>query len=69
MQARISLPAAPLAPSDDPDFAGGLAGGIAALAGIDLQHPTQLALPPLDDGLRAFYRDDPLQPWFVQGRR
>jgi len=47
---------------------GGLLGQIAALAGINLQDPTQFAPPPLDDGLRG-YRDDGLQPWFVQGRR
>ncbi len=62
-------PAPPLAPSDSPNYVGGLAGRIAALAGIDLQHPTQFAPPPLDDGRRGFYRDDPQQPWFVQGWR
>ena len=59
----------PLAPSDDASFVGGLAGRIAALAGIDLRNPTQFAPPQLDDRLRDFYRDDPQQPWFVQGRR
>jgi hypothetical protein len=33
------------------------------------QDPTQLAPPPLDDQLRGFYRDDPMQPWFVQRQR
>jgi len=41
--------AAPLAPSDDPSFSGGLLGGLAALAGIDPQNPSQPAPPPLDD--------------------
>ena len=27
------------------------------------------APPPLDDDLRGFYRDDPVQPWFVQRQR
>jgi hypothetical protein len=41
-------PAAPLAPSDDPNVSGGLLGRFAALAGIDPQNPNQPA-PPLDD--------------------
>jgi hypothetical protein len=64
-----SAPAAPFAPSDDPNFSGGLLGRLAALAGIDPQNPTQPALPPLDDSLRGFYRDDAVQPWFVQRQR
>jgi len=64
-----SAPAAPFAPSDDPHFSGGLLGRLAALAGIDPQNPTQPALPPLDDSLRGFYRDDAVQPWFVQRQR
>jgi hypothetical protein len=64
-----SAPAAPLVPSDDPDFSGGVLGRLAALAGIDPQNPTQPALPPLDDSLRRFYRDDAVQPWFVQRQR
>jgi hypothetical protein len=39
------------------------------LAGIDPQNPTQPAPPPLDDQLRGFYRDDPLQPWLVRRQR
>jgi hypothetical protein len=62
-------PAAPLAPSDDANFSGGLLGRLAALAGLDPRNPTQLAPPPLDDELRGFYGDNPVQPWFVQGRR
>jgi hypothetical protein len=62
-------PAAPLAPSIDPNFSGGLAGRIAALAGIDPQNSTQPAFALQDDALRGFYRDEPLQPWFVQSRR
>jgi hypothetical protein len=42
-------PAAPLAPSDDPNFSGGLLGRFAALAGVDPQNPNQPAPPPLDD--------------------
>jgi hypothetical protein len=61
--------AAPLAPSVDPNFSGGLLGRIAALAGIDPQNLTQPAPPPIDDQLRGFYRDDPMQPWFVRRRR
>jgi len=64
-----STPAAPLVPSDNPYSPGGLPGLIAAAAGIDPQNPNQFAPPPLDEGLRGFYRDDPVQPWFVQGRR
>src|SRR5207249_2524296 len=61
-------PAVPLALSDSPGFSGGgLPGRIAALAGIDLQDPMQLAPPPTQDGLHGFYRDDLLQPW--QDRR
>ena len=64
-----SEPAAPVAPSNEPKFFGGLLGRLAALMGVDPENPTQLAPPPLDDQLRGFYRDDPLQPWFVQGSR
>jgi hypothetical protein len=60
-------PAAPAAPSDDLYFSGGLPGRIAALAGIDPRNPGQFAPSPLDDQLRAFYRDDPA--WFLQLRR
>jgi len=60
-------PAAPLVPPDNQNFSGGLPGRIAALAGIDPMNPTQFAPPPLDDQLRAFYRDDPA--WFLQLRR
>ena len=38
------------------------------LGGVSSQNPTQPALP-LDNSLRGFYRDDPLQPWFVQRQR
>jgi hypothetical protein len=61
--------AAPLAPSGDQNFSGGLLGRFAALAAIDPQNPTQPAPPPLDHQLRGFYRDDPVQPWFVQRQR
>jgi len=63
-----SVPAAPLVPSDDADFSGGLLGRLMAVAGIDPQNPNQLA-PPQDDELRAFYRDDPVRPWTLQRRR
>jgi hypothetical protein len=46
-----------------------VSGRLAALAGIDPQNPTQPVPPPLDDQLRGFYRDDPVQPWFVQRQR
>ena len=64
-----SEPAAPVAPSNEPKFSGGLLGRLAALMGVDPENPTQLAPPPLDDQSRGFYRDDPLQPWFVQRQR
>jgi hypothetical protein len=38
------------------------------LGGVTSQNSTQPA-PSLDDCLRGFYRDDPLQPWFVQRQR
>jgi hypothetical protein len=41
--------AAPLAPSDDPNFSGGLLGRLAALAGIDPQNPKRPAPPSPDD--------------------
>ena len=64
------VPVTPIAPpSDNSNFSGGLQGRIAALAGIDPQNPNQFALPPLDDELRGFYRDDPVQPWILQRRR
>src|SRR5207247_2762648 len=58
-------PAAQFVPSGNPNSVGGLAGRIAALAGIDPQNP---ARSPQDDELRSnFYRDDPA--WFLQVRR
>jgi hypothetical protein len=54
--------AAPIVPSDDASFSGGLAAWVAALAGVGPQSPNQFAAPPLDDGLRGFYCDDPTQP-------
>jgi len=44
----IRAPAVPLAPSDDPNFSGGLLGGLAALAAIDPPNPNQPA-PPDDE--------------------
>jgi hypothetical protein len=67
--ADSSAPAAPLVPSDDANFSGGLLGRLMAMAGIDPLNPNQLAPPPPDDELRAFYRDDPAQPWTLQRRR
>jgi len=58
-----SAPAAPLVPSDDANFSGGLLGRLMAVAGIDPQNPDRYATPPQDDELRTFYRDDPVQPW------
>jgi hypothetical protein len=68
-QASVFDAAAPLAPSEDTNFSGGLLGRLAALTGLDPQNSTQPAPPPLDDALRSFYRDDPVQPWFVQRQR
>ena len=62
-------PGAPLVPSDDSEFSGGLLGRLMAVTGIDLQNPDQLAPTPQDDELRAFYRDNPVQPWTLQRRR
>jgi hypothetical protein len=62
-------PAAPLSPSEDANFSGGLLGRLAALTGLDPQNPTQPAPPPLDDQLRGFSRDDPAWPWFAQLQR
>jgi len=64
--ALIAEPTAPTTPfvlGGSPNSSGGLARWIAALAGVDPQNPTQLASPPLDNGLR----DDPA--WFLQLRR
>jgi hypothetical protein len=66
---EASAPAAPFAPSDGANLSGGLLGRLAALAGIDPQNPAQPVPPPLDGQLRGFYRDDPVQPWFVQRQR
>jgi hypothetical protein len=63
-----NAPAAPFVPSDDSNFSGGLLGRMAALMGVDPQNPNQFALPPLADGLREFYRNDPMQR-FVQRQR
>lgn len=57
-----AAPFAPLSPSDDANFSGGLLGRLTALAGLDPQNLKQPAPPPLDDQLRGFYRDDPVQP-------
>jgi len=40
-----------------------------AIAGMDPQNPGWLAPPQQDDKLRAFYGDDPVQPWTLQRRR
>jgi hypothetical protein len=42
---------------------------IAAMAGIDPQNLAQATPSPQADQLSGFYRDDPLQPWFVQRQR
>jgi hypothetical protein len=65
---NAGVPAATLAPSDDSNFSGGLLGRLMAIAGINPRDPNQLAPSPQDDGLRAFYRDDPAQPWTLQRR-
>jgi Peptidase family M23 len=61
-------PAAQFVLPDSLESSGGLAGRIAALAGIDPQNPDQPAPSPLDAALRGFYNDDPAQPWFVRAR-
>jgi hypothetical protein len=53
-----SAPTVPFALPDSLNSSRGLADWIAALAGVDPQRPDQLA-PPLEDGLRDFYRNDP----------
>jgi hypothetical protein len=62
-------PAAPLVPSDDSSFSGGLLGRLAALMGVDPQNPDQPAPAQQDDDLRAFYRDNPAQPWNLRRLR
>jgi hypothetical protein len=47
---------------------GGLAGWIAALAGIDPQNPDQSAPSLQDDQLRGF-RDEPTRPWPIRSLR
>jgi hypothetical protein len=59
-------PAMSLTPPDDSNFSGGLLGRLAALMGVDPQNPDQLAPPPQDDELRAFYRNNSAQPWTLQ---
>jgi hypothetical protein len=54
--ADTRAPAAPLAPSDDQNFSGGLLGRLAALAGIDPQNPNQPAPPPHDEQEQADMR-------------
>jgi hypothetical protein len=44
--ADSSAPAAPLVPSDDANFAGGLLGRLMTMADIDPQNPNQLASRP-----------------------
>jgi hypothetical protein len=62
------VPAAPLAPAANTDpSVGGLLARLMAAAGVDPDNPNQLAPPPFADQLRAFYRDDPAQPWFMRG--
>jgi hypothetical protein len=63
-----NAPSPPLASPDDSNFSGGLPGRLAALPGVDPQNPGQLAPPPSDDDLRAFY-GDPGQAWFLQRQR
>ena len=53
-------------PSDDSNFSGGLLGRLAALMDVGPQNPDQLAPPPPDDELRAFYRDNPAQQSTLQ---
>jgi hypothetical protein len=64
-----AAPGAPLAPSEDTNFSGGLLGRLTALAGLDPQNLMQPASPPPDDQLGGFYRDDPVQPWFARLQR
>jgi hypothetical protein len=45
---------------------GGLAGWIAALAGIDPENPNQPAPSLFDDPRGGFKEDDSLQPWFAR---
>jgi hypothetical protein len=59
--------ASPIGASGRPNFSGGFADWIAALAGVDPQNPDQPARSPFDDQLRRFYRDDPA--WLLAVRR
>jgi hypothetical protein len=58
--------AAPLVPAADANLSGGLLGRFATLMGVDPSNPDQFAPLPQDDELRGYYRDDPMQPWFVR---
>jgi hypothetical protein len=64
-----SAPAAQFTLPGSSISSGGIANWIAALAGVDPQNPTQAVPSPLDDQLRGFYVDDPLQPWLTQRPR
>jgi len=64
-----SLPTAQFVLPGDLKPAGGIADWIAGLAGVDPRSPAQSAPLAQTDQLRGFYRDDPEQPWTVQGRR
>lgn len=66
--ATSSSPAVPVGLPTNPNSSGNdIASWIASLAGVDPRNPAQGAPPPLDDGLRDFYRNDPA--WFLQLRR
>ena len=61
-------PATPLALPDQINPPAGLAGWIAALAGIDPRNPNQPAPSPQDEQLSGF-REDPMRPWPIRSLR
>jgi hypothetical protein len=66
--AAAVAPAGSAAPPANPSSSGGDIGNwVASLAGVAPQNPAQSAPPPLQDGLRDYYRGDPA--WFLQLRR
>jgi len=63
-----ATPSAQFVLPDQLNSPGGLAGWIAALAGIDPQNPDQPAPSPMDDQLQGF-RGDPTRSWPIRSLR
>ena len=65
---KPSAPAALFALPDSLKLTGDIADWLADLAGVACRNPMQVA-PSSPDQLGERYRDDPVQPWLLQGRR